>query len=284
MVPGLHLTTVGTVRDGAKWPNRDRRKGIVKRDVISFEVFSPYTVGKMLKASAVLKTLQANTDRSIDEVSIGGALVKRLILRASRKYFRTGIEMYLLEKVIEKAEKSLSDAGVEISTLFTVDADAVYSDEWLDIGGQLMPRQRLRDLEDAIESGRISTITAFNTKLKKISRAYTIDEWFWVKSAYKQVFDLDLANAVKDDIMKAAQMFLKAKSKFLKLVAADAEKEFDELSHTGFGQDGSDDDIEKDFYRVRGRYDENKFVRELKNSIEKLQQRIERFERRLSGL
>ncbi|MCD6392109.1 MAG: DUF4954 family protein, partial [Planctomycetes bacterium] len=31
MVPGLHLTTVGTVRDGAKWPRRDRRKGDVKR-------------------------------------------------------------------------------------------------------------------------------------------------------------------------------------------------------------------------------------------------------------
>ena len=77
---------------------------------------------------------------------------------------------------------------------------------------------------------------------------------------------------------------MKAKSKFLTLVAADAEKEFDELSHTGFGQDGSDDDIEEDFYRIRGRYDENKFVRELKNSIEKLQQRIERFERNLSGL
>ena len=27
MVPGMYLSTVGTVRDGAKWPTRDRRKG-----------------------------------------------------------------------------------------------------------------------------------------------------------------------------------------------------------------------------------------------------------------
>ena len=36
-----------TLRDGAKWPNRDRRQGTEKRDVISFDVFSPWTIGRM---------------------------------------------------------------------------------------------------------------------------------------------------------------------------------------------------------------------------------------------
>ncbi len=73
MVPGLNLATVGTVRDGQKWPNRDRRKG-PKRDIISFDIFSPYTVGEMIKASAMLKELQEKTDRSIDDVTISGLL------------------------------------------------------------------------------------------------------------------------------------------------------------------------------------------------------------------
>ena len=284
MVPGLHLTTVGTVRDAIKWANRDRRKGSVKRDVISFDVFSPYTVGKMLKANDRLKNLQESTDKSVEEVFIGGTMVKRPILRSSQKYYRIGIEMYLLERVIEKTEKGLDTPGGKINDAFAVDTDAIYSTEWLDIGGQLMPQRRLVDLEDAIENGTISTISAFTDELKKINQAYRSDEWIWVRNTYKQVFDIDLDRATKDDIGKAARMFLKVKSKFLKLVVADAEKEFAELSQCGFGQDGADDDIEKDFRQVRGLYKENKFVKEMKSNIEKLQQKIKQFEQKLAAL
>ncbi|MEK6247455.1 MAG: DUF4954 family protein, partial [Planctomycetales bacterium] len=81
MVPGLNLTTVGTVRDGAKWPARDRRSGAVKRDRISFDVLSPFTVGRMIKGSQRLKQLAEQTDKNVDEVNINGAIVKRVMLR-----------------------------------------------------------------------------------------------------------------------------------------------------------------------------------------------------------
>ena len=284
MVPGLHLTTVGTVRDAAKWPNRDRRKGTIKRDIISFDVFSPYTIGKMIKAGAKLKNLQERTDKSVEEVSIGGALVRRPILRTGQKYYRTGIEMYLLEKVIEKAEKALDSSVTGLSDAFAVDAKAVYSPEWLDIGGQLMPKKRLVDLEDAIENDRICTIDAFAEQIQKIKPMYGADEWAWVVQTYRQVFDVDLANASRQDIVIAAEEFLKIKSKFLRLVIADAEKEFAELSRCGFGQDGEGEDVEKDFCRVRGLYEENKFVRQMKNNLEKLQQRVERLRQKLSAM
>ncbi|MHC4396562.1 MAG: DUF4954 family protein [Planctomycetota bacterium] len=284
MVPGLHLTTVGTVRDGAKWPSRDRRKGSVKRDIISFDVFSPYTIGKMLKANAILKSLQEKTDKSIEEIAIGGAIVKRLMLRMSQKYYNNGIQMYLLEKVIEKAEKALAEAKMKMTDAFVVDADAVYSDEWLDIGGQLMPRQRLLDLEEAIENGTICTIESFAAAMEKIDQAYQIDEWLWVRKTYKQVFDVDLEDATKDDILNAAKMFLKVKSRFFKLVIVDAQKEFSELSHYGFGQDGTEKDIVKDLCQVRGLYEDNKFVREMNNNVEELQKRIEEFEQKISSL
>ena len=277
MVPGLHLTTVGTVRDGAKWPNRDRRKGSVKRDKISFDVFSPYTVGKMIKGTAILKQLQESTDRSIEEVNLRGAIVRRPILRTSQKYYRTGIEIYLLEKVVEKAEK----ANSTLSEAFAVDTDAVYSNEWVDIGGQLMGKERLTELENAIENGSISTTSQFTQQLEKIENIYKKDEWAWVQQAYRQVTGTDLATATKEDIMTTAEMFLKTKTKFLKLVIADAEKEFGQLSHCGFGVDGADGDAEKDFDQVRGIYDENKFVKEMKSNVAQLQERIDTFRQKL---
>ncbi len=57
LIPGFNLTTVGTVRDGAKWPQRDRRTGS-KRDRLVFDVLSPYTVGRMLSGIAILQDLQ----------------------------------------------------------------------------------------------------------------------------------------------------------------------------------------------------------------------------------
>jgi hypothetical protein len=284
MVPGLHLTTVGTVRDGAKWPKRDRRKGPVKRDTISFEVFSPYTVGKMLTARRRLKVLQDSTDRSIEEVSVGGALVRRVILRTGQKFYRTGVEMYLLEKVIAKAEQAVNGAEATLNNAFAVDAESVYSDEWVDIGGQLMARDRLLGLSEAVESGKINTIDALAQAVETIHRSYDIDEWAWVRNAYKTVFDVDLDTAATQDILDTCDKYLKVRGKFLNLVIADAEKEFGEMSRSGFGQDGAGDDAAADFQQVRGTYDANTFVREMKQSVQDLNARIEQLKQKLEAL
>ncbi|KPK76722.1 MAG: hypothetical protein AMJ79_05630 [Phycisphaerae bacterium SM23_30] len=283
MIPGLHLTTVGTVRDEAKWPARDRRQGPHKRDIICFDVFSPYTVGKMIKANALLKKLQESTDKSVEEVTIGGAVVRRPILRTGQKFYRTGIHMYLLEKVFEKAEKVPQDAEGDLSRVFRVEGDAVFSREWLDIGGQLMPKQRLVDLEDAVERGEISTIEDFAGEIARIKKAYLQDEWIWVRRMYEETFEIDLEKATKEDVIEAARNLLEVKSKFLRLVTADARKEFSELSRYGFGQDGTPEDVEKDFYQVSGLYEENKFVREMRNNIEQLERRIEQLVQRLQA-
>ena len=284
IVPGMHLATVGMLRDGAKWPSRDRRHGPIKRDVISFDVFSPYTVGKMLKASDTLKRLHENTDRSTRTVVIGGAMVSRPILRVSLKYYRTGIEMYLSEQILARAERTLAGSCEDIGKAFAVDPGAVYSAEWLDIGGQLMPRQRLVDLEDAVESGTISTAEAFAAEVQAIDRAYTADEWSWVRNTYAQAFGVDLEMATTDDVIRIARIFLTVKTKFFNLVAADARKEFSQASRRGFGQDGADADVDEDFHQVRGRCDENEFVSGIGDSVEQLQQRVERLERRLASL
>lgn len=274
MVPGLHLTTVGTVRDGAKWPNRDRRKGAVKRDILNFDVFSPYTVGKMLKARAELKELSANTEKTIEEVSLHGTMVRRPILRTGMKFYRTGIEMYLTEKVFAAIEKATA-ASANITDALAVDANSVYSDQWIDLGGQLMAKDRLVAFEDAVEKGDINTVEAFVAQLNKIDQAYAADEWAWVAKAYEEVFGVAPANATTDDLLKAADAYLKVKGKFLKLVIADAHKEFDTLSQSGFGTDGSTQDIAEDFCQVRGTYEDNKFVIEMKQNAEDLRRRVE---------
>ncbi|MBN1436216.1 MAG: DUF4954 family protein [Sedimentisphaerales bacterium] len=280
MIPGLNLTTVGTVRDGAKWPNRDRRKGKIKRDLISFDVFSPYTVGKMIRASESLKKIYDNTDKSIEEVSVGGALVRRPILRTGQKFYRAGIHMYLTEKVFSHIEKAV-EAG-DISHAFANAPTAVYSQDWVDVGGQLMPHDRLFNAFEALE--KAANLEECTKILNDIHAAYADDEWVWIKHAYKDVFGTDLDNATKQDIANVADEYLKARGKFLRLVVGDAEKEFDELSHSGFGQDGSPQDIDKDFTEVRGTYQDNKFVKEMQQKLADLEKTVAEFKTKLEKL
>jgi hypothetical protein len=274
MVPGLHLTTVGTVRDGAKWPQRDRRKGCEKRDMIDFDVFSPYTIGKMITAQIQLKELMDTTEKSIDTVSIGGALVKRLILRMSRKYYRIGIEMYLLDKLVQRIEKGLEE-NQDLRAALEVDPSAVYSEIWVDISGQMMPKQRLNTLEEAIEQGTVADVDGFMAEIGKIHDAYRADEWAWAKAAYEQVFGNEVGALTRADMQAAANALLKVKTKFLNLVTADAGKEFGEMSQIGFGHHGTDEDVKIDFREVRGEHENNTFVKDMKNQIAALQKRIE---------
>lgn len=134
-----------------------------------------------------------------------------------------------------------------------------------------MPQKRLDELCTAIETDAVSTIDGFNAEIEKIYDAYDIDEWLWGSKTYKEVFGLDLAKASKEDIFKAVQRFLTTKIKFLKIVVADVEKEFTEQSRTGFGQDGTAEDIKKDFEHIRGRLEDNKYIKQIKTTIVSLE-------------
>ena len=52
MLMGINIFSMGTVRDEEKWPSRDRRKALNKRDKIIFDVYSPYSVEKMRRGRA----------------------------------------------------------------------------------------------------------------------------------------------------------------------------------------------------------------------------------------
>ena len=273
MVPGLNLTTVGTVRDGAKWPMRDQRLGSARRDRVSFDVLSPFTVGRMLTGSGRLNKIQQETATDVDVVKIDGVQVKRVLLRTGQKFYKVGIEMYLLEQVVAQAERALAD-GESCSSVFAVAEEAVYSDEWLDIGGQLMPRRRLDDLSARMAAGELSDIRAFHQALDSIDAAYAADQWAWVREHYPEVFGRDVVDA-EDDMIEAADALLQVRSRYLRQVLADAQKEFSDTS--GFGHDGMPADVARDFTEVRGTFEQNRFVEEVQQELVELASRIERF-------
>ena len=61
------------------------------------------------------------------------------------------------------------------------------------------------------------------------------------------------------------------------MILKDAEKEFDQNSRIGFGLDGNEAVQQDDFSAVRGSYEENKFVIDLRAENENIEKRTNRF-------
>ena len=83
-------------------------------------------------------------------------------------------------------------------------------------------------------------------------------------------------------LAEVATLLLKTRGKDLRMILNDAGKEFDVMSRLGFGADGTTEDRDADFEAVRGTFDTNKFVKQMKQAVEDLNTRIEKLKQALA--
>ena len=77
--------------------------------------------------------------------------------------------------------------------------------------------------------------------------------------------------------------YAKVRTKFLKMVLNDAQKEFDELAQIGFGLDGAEGDREADFVAVRGTFEDDKFTKNMRSEMEEVRRRTAAFSEAVCG-
>ncbi len=266
--PAMNMFTVGTVRDGDKWPTRDRREGTTKRDQIRFEVYSPYTVGKMLRGEALLKELYEGTSREVELVRHKGVVIKRLLLRRSARNYADGIDAYLRGRVLERASEARRAGDAEALRQVLASGDGVHSADWTDVGGLLMPRERLRRIEAAVAGGELDSPAALDAAFAEAAAAYEADEWEWVRAVWRDRTGTsaeDLTPACLDQIEADHR---KAAASFVRRILADAEKEFDPIARFGYGLEGGETERDRDFAAVRGGFDDNSFVRQMRDQLD----------------
>ncbi|MFA6112231.1 MAG: DUF4954 family protein, partial [Candidatus Latescibacterota bacterium] len=268
LTPAMNMHTVGTIRDGEKWPSRDRRKASIKRDLIRFEVYSPYLVGKMARAEAALQQLSDAVPREVEQVRYKGVLIKRLLLRTGVKSYRNAVDLFLNERILARAEAALAQGQAAVRQALAEPAAGLYSEDWADLAGLLVSGERLRRLEAEIEAGGHTDAEAVQAAFQAAWAAYPDDEWAWVRHTWaartgKSVDDLTVA-----ELQEMATARNKAQATGIKKILADAEKEFDEIASTGFGADGHAEDRAADFAAVRGSFAGNSFVKKMKAQLE----------------
>ncbi len=270
LTPGMNMHTVGTIRDGEKWPARDRRTASVKRDLIRFEIYSPYIADRMLQAEGIMQKLQEGVSREVEQVRYKGLLIKRLLLRTGARNYRTAVDLYLNDRISQRAAPVLDQGVAALRQALAAPEGAVYSREWADLSGLLLARDRMEAIEAGIESGSLDSVAAIQAAFETAWKAYDDDEWTWVRHAYHERIGKSVDDLTAEEIRDMAKAANKAQATSIKKVMADAEKEFDEIAAIGYGQDGGPDACAADVKAVRGSVQDNAFLQDMRKRLEAL--------------
>ncbi len=264
LTPAMNLFTVGTRRDSAKWPARDRRKDPDKLDLIHFSLFSPYTVGKMVRGGDILTALYENAQKKQSHVNYHGIYIKRLLLKTCKKYYEMGIKIFIGDCLLNQLKQFSGDASdEEILSLFQKTKASQLSN-WLDICGLQAPDHAIEDMLNAIEQKEFESIEAIQQRLKTIHAEYDKSEWAWCAALVEKRFGMPIDQISAEQILQILTDWKSNRVKLNNMILNDAEKEFDEGAQIGFGIDGDAKVRKEDFDAVRGTAETNSFIRELR--------------------
>lgn len=286
IIPGLNLSSVGTVRDGEKWPKRDNRKAPVKRDLIVFDVFSPYTVEKMRRGRDELLSLSEKVPKEKSFVIVGGAQLSRLLLKKSAKYYSLAIARYLNEKLTQRLREALSKIRDWKAATGSLVPSVVLrnSTEWTDVSGLLTPRERLEQLERAVAGGGIATYESLLAEFRKMYESYQADEWRYVYDVYAKEYNVRPDALTKEQALGAIDEWENTATSLHGMILEDSKKEFGAFARIGYGVDQPEDLTQRDFEAVRGTIDTNSVVQKLVNEGAAIQKRKEDFTTLVSSL
>ena len=286
VIPGMNLIAVGTVRDGEKWPKRDARKAPKKRDLIIFDVYSPYTVEKMRHGKKILFDLGETLPADKDVVEYGGAIIGKNSLKKGAKYYELAVNRYLCEKLIEKVREASEHHKSWSSLVASLKPASKLQNvsDWTDVGGLLMPSERLSALEERVASGMIASYDILVAEFQTIYDSYRQDEWKYVYETYAKEFGVEPASLTEDGFLTAVETWEASASALQNSITEDSMKEFGAFAHIGYGVDQSDDNKRKDFEAVRGTVDSNGVVQKLAAEGAALKQRKEQLKQLVASI
>ncbi len=277
LTPAMNLITVGTRRDSIKWPNRDRRKDPVKHDLIHFDLFSPYIVGKVLHAIQILQDLYEKANREQEYIMYNGIHIKRLLLKSTRKYYEMIVHIFMGDAILNRlaglSEKSSID---DIHAKLKSQTD--YSGpEWVDAAGLFAPQKIINAFMSEVRESKLDTIEDLNSALTKIFKDYDAHAWAWCSDLIEKRFGSQPDKLSMEQIKEIITNWQINSLKLNSMILRDAEKEFDKKSQIGFGIDGDAQIAEQDFTAVRGEFDKNKFVNETQADSDQIKQTAEKW-------
>jgi len=273
LTPAMNLFTVGTRRDIDKWPARDRRKDPDKLDLIHFDLFSPYIVGRMINGINILNELAEKTDKKQDYVNYKGINIHRLLLKPTRKYYEMALKLYIGQEVVKRIQgMDYNSTLIDLRNMLIAQGTDG-TGKWVEICGLFSPASKIDELVDLVKTCKIRSLDELNENLNSIYKNYDKYAWIWCSNLISQQTGDKLENIAIDSLIQIITDWKTNAIKLNNMILKDAEKEFDPGSKLGFGIDGDVETRDSDFQAVRGIYDKNIFVTGLQKESKEIEEK-----------
>ncbi|MCF7740500.1 MAG: DUF4954 family protein [Candidatus Marinimicrobia bacterium] len=268
IIPGVNLTSVGTIRDARKWPNRDRRKCKKKLDLINFFLLSPFTVQKMINGKQILKNLKKTTGVTSDFYYYNNVKIKRGSLERGIKYYDIGITKYIGNCVVRRLEESDFNNKDEFYEIMKANS-TVGQGSWLDISGMIAPEEKILELVEKIENGRLQDLESIEDEFSNIHDNFFEYEWNWAVKMIEEMLGKAITSISISEFIELIEDWKDNVVKLDNILKDDAAKEFSRKTQVGYGYNGDDQVREQDFANVIGTFEENQFVGMIDDHIDR---------------
>ena len=283
LVPGVNLRSVGTIRDARKWPRRDNRNDAVKLDFVNYNLLSPYTVQKMLKGMEMLHRLCRASGELSDEYSFQSAKIRNSSLKNGIRLYSIAVDKFLGNSIIKRLEGLVPESDDDIRRRLMPDT-SIGQGEWVDVSGLIAPKTEIDALLDGVEAGTINRLKCINAEFQRMHENYYSYEWTWAYEKIASVYGIDMSQITVGDVKMIVERWKTSVVALDEMVYEDARKEFSLAAMTGFGADGTRVEKELDFEQVRGDFESNPFVVDVRNHIVAKTRLGDELLERLSGI
>lgn len=230
-----------------------------KLDYINYNLLSPYTIQKMFAGRTILKDLKRVSGETSETYSYQSAKIKNSSLNSGIRFYEIAIHKFLGNSIIKRLEGINFQSNEDIRERLKPDTE-IGTGEWVDISGLIAPKSEIEKLMCGIESGEINRLKEINACFSEMHNNYYTYEWTWAYGKIQEFYGLDPETITAKDIIDIVRSWKEAVIGLDRMVYSDARKEFSLSSMTGFGADGSQDEMKLDFEQVRGDFESNPFV------------------------
>ncbi len=272
ITPGMNLFTVGTQRDSQKWPARDRRKAHEKYDLIHFDLYSPFIMQKVLKGIETLDALSQKALKTQEYIYFKGASILRLMLKTCRKYYEMAMKVYVGNELIKILGNEDHLDSLDKIKQKILDGGSKGTGVWIDAAGLLMPVNAVQELFENIKNNQITSVELLNDSFIQIHQEYQNYTKAWFSELLQQQYGKDLSAFNGQHLIQVINDWKTSSVKLINMILKDAEKEFDVTSQISYGYYDEETVRQMDFQQVRGTLEENKFILDLKEKAEAIEQ------------
>lgn len=222
LIPGLNLTRVGLWRDCRKWPDRDRRSGSGRLDLLHFESLSPWTVHRMLRARQLLDQLRNGADaEGTGWVEFAGTQIKRADLHRGWELYHRAIRRYLTGQIVERLDDLLAH-GKRWDQVKSTGASGEDFAGWFDVGGCLCSGRQLTHLLEDLSARRIRDVGGLQSALREIFGDHEDEQWRWTWRTWLAEIGKSATEVTVDDLVRAVQEWHSGSTYLTKAVLRDA--------------------------------------------------------------